>query len=87
MLIGFGDGYVAGFAALRAVITPVNSQPDVMLRLAIAAVFLAGALRFGLVALGAEDDCIHADGLLCTSALVDGKLPAYLPQAYLNGRC
>lgn len=59
MAAGVRDANVAGFAALRAVVESVDAEPDILLRLAKAAVFLAGAILLRLVAQGTEG-CGHA---------------------------
>jgi hypothetical protein len=55
MITGFGNTHVTGFAAIGTVVEAVFTEPDVLLRLAEAAVFLARAFGFGLVALRAND--------------------------------
>ncbi len=43
--------HVAGFAAIRAIVESVDAHPDILLRLAEAAIFFARALSFRLVTL------------------------------------
>src|SRR5271154_6326953 len=49
-LIGFSDAYVAGLPAIRTVVEAIDAQPDVIGRLAKAAVSIASALRLRFVA-------------------------------------
>jgi hypothetical protein len=50
-----GERYVARFPAVGAVIEAVHAKPDIMHTFADGAVFVAGAVLFGLVALRANN--------------------------------
>jgi hypothetical protein len=61
VIVSIGQADITRLAAIGTVIQPVHTQPDVFLRLAKAAVFLARALALRLIALGAEGD--HPGGV------------------------
>jgi hypothetical protein len=50
-----GPGDVAGFAAVGTIVQPIDGEAHSFETLADGAVFFAGAVFFGLVALGAEN--------------------------------
>jgi hypothetical protein len=51
----FGEGHVAGLTAIGAVIEAVHTEMHAFLAFADAAIFLAGAKRFRLFALHADN--------------------------------
>jgi hypothetical protein len=59
MLIGLGHTDFAGFPAIRAIVFAVHAQPHTMLPLAIAAVPIALALAFLLIALRTKNGALH----------------------------
>jgi hypothetical protein len=56
MLFRVRHPHIASLAAVRTIVHSVHGQADVVLRLAEAAEFLAGTLRFRLVALRTESN-------------------------------
>jgi hypothetical protein len=62
MVIFVGDADVTGLPAIRTIVQPIHAKANIVLRLAKAAILLAGALRLGLIAQRAENG--HRDGLL-----------------------
>ena len=59
-----GQRYVAGFAAIRAIVEAVDAKMHIVLAFANAAILFAIAKRFALVALNADDrparhGCLH----------------------------
>jgi hypothetical protein len=60
IFIRLRHAHVHSFAAIRAIIQPVDAEAHIVLRMAEAAVLLARALRFGLVALPAKSLLLHA---------------------------
>lgn len=57
--VGIGDADVAGFATFGAIIEAIHAKADILLGLAEAAVFLAGAFLLRLVAQGTEGYHAH----------------------------
>lgn len=70
-----GDFIVAGFAASRAIIQPVGAEPDIYLRLAKNAVFLAFAVVFGHFALSAVSFGFGGHERNVPWAWIGGKFP------------
>src|SRR6185437_10154892 len=77
--ISFGRANVARLAAFRAIVEPVHAEADVLLRLAEAAVFLAGALLLRLIALRTEG--YHAHRLSAAPRLSEAAGGAFIVRA------
>jgi hypothetical protein len=54
MILAVGERNIASLAAIGTIVEPVHGEANVLLRLAEAAVLLAGALPLGLFALAAD---------------------------------
>jgi hypothetical protein len=59
MLIGLGHTDFAGFPAIRTIVFPVHTQPNSVLPLAVAAVPIALAFAFLLIALRTKNGALH----------------------------
>jgi hypothetical protein len=57
--MGLDHAYFAGFPAIRAIVFAVHAQPNAVLPLAIAAIAIACAFAFRLVALGTMNGTLH----------------------------
>src|SRR5690242_11176710 len=58
-LIAFGEANVTGFPAVGTIVKSIDAQAHAQLRLAEAAVFLAGTLRLGTITLGTKSHWHH----------------------------
>jgi hypothetical protein len=58
-VIGLNHANFAGFPAVRAIIFAVHAQPNAMLPLAVAAILIALASAFLLIALRTKNGALH----------------------------
>jgi hypothetical protein len=69
--MGLGEVHVAGFAAIGAIVEPVDAQAHAGLGLAKAAVLLAGAPRLNQIALRADGYQLRASPGASLSAILE----------------